>query len=131
MSLFHRILPSRMATAAVALTMAIGLLDSCSKPQQVETHEPAKTVIPTVAVAKVGTSNLSRAITMTAEFKPFQEVDLMAKVAGYVKEIKVDVGDRVQQGQLLAILEIPEMADDEARGRSMVSRSDAELARAK
>src|SRR5437899_4527931 len=55
----------------------------------------------------------------------------MGKVSGYVKEIKVDVGDRVQQGQLLATLEIPEMADDLARARASVERSSAEVARAR
>jgi RND family efflux transporter MFP subunit len=70
-------------------------------------------------------------LVLTAEFKPFQEVDLMAKVAGYVKNIKVDVGDRVQQGQVLAILEIPEMADDRARAKAGVDRSHAEVARAR
>jgi len=55
----------------------------------------------------------------------------MAKVAGYVKQINVDVGDRVKRGQLLAVLEIPEMADDQARAQSMVGRSQAEVARAR
>ena len=39
----------------------------------------------------------------------------MAKVAGYIKKINVDVGDRVKQGDLLATLEVPEMADDLTR----------------
>jgi RND family efflux transporter MFP subunit len=55
----------------------------------------------------------------------------MAKVAGYVKSISVDVGDRVKEGQVLAILEIPEMADDRARAQAGVDRSQAEVARAK
>ncbi len=55
----------------------------------------------------------------------------MAKVAGYVKTIYVDVGDRVKQNQTLAILEIPEMADDRARAEAAVERSQAEVARAK
>src|SRR5262249_1361405 len=44
---------------------------------------------------------------------------------------RVDVGDRVRQGQLLALLEIPEMADDMARARASVERSSAEVARAR
>ena len=68
---------------------------------------------------------------LTAEFKPFQEVDVMAKVAGYVKTIYVDVGDRVKEGQLLAVLEIPEMADDLARAKATLDRSQAEVARAR
>jgi len=86
---------------------------------------------PTVAVAKVTTENLSRNLVLTAEFRPFQEVDVMAKVAGYIKNINVDVGDRVTQGQLLAVLEIPEMADDLARAQAGVQRSQAEVARAR
>ena len=41
------------------------------------------------------------------------------------------MGDRVKQGELLAVLEIPEMADDQARAQSMLSRSQAEMARAR
>jgi RND family efflux transporter MFP subunit len=58
-------------------------------------------------------------------------VDVMAKVAGYIKQINVDVGDRVTHGQLLATLEIPEMADDLRRADASVKRSQAEVARAK
>jgi RND family efflux transporter MFP subunit len=103
---------------------------SCKRSEKVEARTPAAE-IPTVAVAKASTDDLSRGVVLTAEFKPFQEIDVMAKVAGYVKEIRVDVGDRVRQGQLLATLEVPEMADDLARARAAVERSAAEVARAK
>ena len=89
-----------------------------------------RTDLPTVAVAKVSTEDLSRGLVMTAEFRPYQEVDVMAKVAGYVKQITVDVGDRVQANQVLATLEIPEMDDDLRRANAAVERSHAEVARA-
>ncbi len=85
---------------------------------------------PFVAVAKAKTEDISKAVILTAEFKPFQEIDVMAKVAGYVKHIGVDVGDRVVEGQLLATLEIPEMQDDLARSQANLRRSDAEVRRA-
>ena len=91
---------------------------------------PEKTEVPTVAVAKAAPADLSHSVKLTAEFKPFQEIDVMAKVAGYIKEIRVDVGDRVRQGELLATLEIPEMANDLQRANAAVSRSSAEVARA-
>ena len=99
---------------------------SCSRAPKVEASD-----VPVVAVAKATTEDLSHDLVLTAEFRPFQEVDLMAKVAGYVKNIYVDVGDRLKQGQLLAVLEIPEMADDRARAQAGVDRSQAEVARAK
>lgn len=73
---------------------------------------------------------MTHSVALTAEFRPYQEVDVMAKVAGYVQSINVDVGDRVKQGELLATLEVPEMADDQARAESMLARSKAEVAQA-
>jgi len=55
----------------------------------------------------------------------------MAKVAGYVKRIYVDVGDRVKAGQLLATLEVPEMADELTRAGATIKRSTAEVAHAR
>jgi RND family efflux transporter MFP subunit len=104
---------------------------SCSRTAKVEAETSKTSDAPTVAVAKATTEDLSHDLALTAEFRPFQEVDLMAKVAGYVKSISVDVGDRVKQGQVLAILEIPEMADDRARAQAGVDRSQAEVTRAK
>src|SRR5882762_2848615 len=115
----------RLSTCAALLAM---VASSCTRAPKVEAQAQD---IPTVAVAKATKEELSRNLTLTAEFRPFQEIDVMAKVSGYVKEINVDVGDRVRQGQLLATLEIPEMADDLARARAAVERSSAEVARAR
>jgi RND family efflux transporter MFP subunit len=102
----------------------------CSKPGKVEATSGGETK-PTVAVARAKKEDLSRALVLTAEFRPFQEVDVMAKVAGYVKKISVDVGDRVKQGQLLAVLEIPEMADDITKANASLQRARAEVARSR
>ena len=111
------------------LMMLFGALltSSCSKTGNVLA---AASDVPTVAVARTTTENLSHDLILTAEFRPFQEVDVMAKVAGYIKRINVDVGDRVKQGDPLATLEIPEMADDQRRASAALERSQAEVARA-
>jgi RND family efflux transporter MFP subunit len=83
---------------------------------------------PTVAVVKATRSDLSSDLLLTAEFEPYQEIDVMAKVSGYIREIKVDIGDRVQEGQLLATLEIPEMQDDLTRAAASIEEATAELA---
>src|SRR5689334_18173042 len=88
------------------------LLASCSRSSKVEANAPTTAGPPVVAVAEARTSSLSSDVTLTAEFRPYQEVEVHAKVAGYLKQISVDVGDRVTAGQLLATLEIPEMADE-------------------
>lgn len=68
--------------------------------------------VPTVAVAKVDRENLYREVTIPAEFRPYEEVELHAKVSGYVDQMKVDFGDRVKAGELLATLEVPELQDE-------------------
>src|ERR1041384_3900406 len=62
---------------------------------------------PVVPVTKVGRADLANDLVLTAEFEPFQQIDVMAKVAGYLRTIKVDIGDRIREGQLLATLEVP------------------------
>jgi RND family efflux transporter MFP subunit len=126
----NRSLPVRMPIL-VTVGLVMLFISSCSRNQNVQARDGTASGVVNVAVAKATVEEMSRQLVLTAEFKPFQEVDLMAKVAGYVKNINVDVGDRVQQGQLLAVLEIPEMADDIARGRAAVDRAQAEIARAR
>src|ERR1022692_3196363 len=116
--------------ALLFVVAAAYLTFSCSKREPVQAGSAKAADIPTVAVAMVSTEDLSRGLVLTAEFKPYQEVDVMAKVSGYIKQINVDIGDRVRQGQLLATLEIPEMGDDLRRANAAVDRGNAEVQRA-
>jgi RND family efflux transporter MFP subunit len=83
--------------------------------------------VPTVPVATVEPATLSNDLTLTAEFLPYQDVDVMAKVAGYVKTISVDIGDHVTQGQVLALLEVPEALSDVARAKAGVAAAEANI----
>jgi RND family efflux transporter MFP subunit len=100
----------------------------CSRPRA-EGAGPAAQA-PTVAVTRIARGDLSQTLTISAEFRPFQEIDVHAKVAGYVKAINVDVGDRVQAGQLLAVLELPELQDEMNQDDANVRRADQEVKRA-
>ncbi len=104
-------------------------LTSCGRGTQAEASSAPEEL--TVAVAKVARANLSTELVLTAEFEPFQEVDVMAKVSGYIRQINVDIGDRVREGQLLATLEIPEMQDDLVHAAAAIDEATAALATAK
>lgn len=120
----------RYVLVAAMAILALSGATSCTRNSEAQT--PAAAAEPlTVAVAKVGRADLANDMLLTAEFEPFQEVDVMAKVSGYIKEIKVDIGDRVREGQLLATLEIPEMQDDLARASAAIDEANAELATAR
>ena len=91
------------------------------------TIAPAAPPAPVVPVATVRTATLAKDLALTAEFLPYQDVDVMAKVAGYVKTISVDIGDHVQQGQVLAVLEAPEIQSDVAKARAGVAATEANI----
>jgi RND family efflux transporter MFP subunit len=89
------------------------------------------------AVAVAQKRSLSNTVTLSGEFRPFQEVDVHAKVAGYIRVIRVDVGDHVRQGQVMAVLEVPELkaelqGTDAAarRSKDAVRRAKSDLQRA-
>jgi RND family efflux transporter MFP subunit len=104
---------------------------ACAKTDATsEKAASATETLPIVPVVKVSRADLASDVTLTAEFEPFQQIDVMAKVSGYVKSIKVDIGDRVREGQVLAVLEIPEMEDDLTRSAAAIDQADAEIATA-
>jgi len=64
---------------------------------------------------------------VAGEFLPFQEVEIHAKVAGYIRKIHVDIGDHVHAGQLLAELEVPEMTAQVEGAQAVVQRSQEDI----
>jgi RND family efflux transporter MFP subunit len=93
------------------------------------TANPAPTLAPaaqSVAVARVGREDLFNEVTIPAEFRPYLQVELHAKVSGYVDQINVDIGDQVKAGQLLARLEVPELRDELARAQAAEKRAEAD-----
>ena len=115
-------------TAILLIVALTGCSRRAENPQASSIATDAVLVVP---VARASRANLSNDIKLTAEFQPYQEVDVMAKVSGYVKSIKVDIGDRVREGQLIATLEIPEMQDDLARAAATIDAANAEVAMAR
>jgi len=121
------------ALAAVTVFCA-ACLSSCSggDEKHVQASEPAVSV----GVTRVVKKNLGRQITLSSELVPFQEIDVYAKQSGYVKKLMVDYGSRVKAGQVMAILEIPELEaqlqEDLAEiknASNQVTRAQHELAR--
>lgn len=84
----------------------------------------------TVPVAKASREDLSSGLELAAEFRPYLDVELHAKVAGYVNNITVDIGDRVKAGQLLATLEVPELSDELTEAAAEIHRNQSEVVRA-
>jgi RND family efflux transporter MFP subunit len=87
--------------------------------------------VPRAAVVKVQRKDLSSTLEIASEFLPYQEIDVYAKVSGYIQKLYVDWGTHVKQGQLLAVLEIPELQQQLLQDEASVRRADQEVSRAR
>ncbi|MFI4979102.1 MAG: efflux RND transporter periplasmic adaptor subunit [Nevskiales bacterium] len=122
---------------ALAVSIALAVLVLCgaafllkSPPALAAMDDPAaRQSLPVVQASR---RDIRQQIEVSGEFHPYQEVDVDAKVRGYVSKLHVDIGDTVKKGQVLAELEIPELADDlrSADAAVNVARQQAERARA-
>jgi RND family efflux transporter MFP subunit len=119
----------KIPLALAVLSLGGALLAGCSASRA--GRDEADSAPPSsVAVARVMRMDLTRDLVLAAEFRPFQEIDVHAKVAGFVKTISVDVGDHVRAGQLLATLEIPELHDEVVQAEAGARQSEEEINRA-
>jgi RND family efflux transporter MFP subunit len=112
-----------------ALALALFVTASCSRETPPAAEGPSKdsTGDPTVAVSKVVREDLSKSVDITAEFLPWQNVEIHAKVSGYVKQINVDVGDHAKTGDVLATLEIPEIDEELNQAKAAVLTAQQEV----
>jgi len=113
------------------LAMAIGSLSAChsddkeKKEQQEEQEQQEAVETPTVQIVPVTKGRLSSNITIPGELIPYRQVDLYAKTNSYVKKLLVDIGSEVKQGQLLAVLEAPEINSQLAAAQSRIKQFEA------
>jgi len=114
----------QLVSAVLFTALACGC-GSASTPRAEST--PAATP---VAVVKVTRQNLASQMEIASEFLPFQEIDVYAKVSGYVQKLDVDWGTHVKKGQVLADLEIPELQQQLQQDEATVHRSESDLERA-
>jgi RND family efflux transporter MFP subunit len=105
-----------------------GFATGCGGDRKANANDPAN--VPPAAVVKVTRGNISDSLEIASEFQPFQEVDIYAKVSGYIKKLYVDYGTHVKQGQVLAVLEIPELQEQIREDEAAIGRSEQDLTRA-
>jgi RND family efflux transporter MFP subunit len=120
--------------AGLALPALTGLVACNSRPKGSETNA---TEVPAAAVVAVSRGNIAHVLNLAGQFQPYQVVDVHAKVSGYIKNIYVDIGDKVHAGETLAILEVPELnaqlkgtTSEFARSKDEIARAQHEVARA-
>jgi membrane fusion protein, multidrug efflux system len=103
--------------AAIALTAFLTVARRGSLEAETKVRTAAVDSGPAVRLAAVASGAGDRRITLTGESRPYFAVTLYSKVSGYLKEVRVDKGDKVHKGDILAVVESPET--DEAYASSI------------
>jgi RND family efflux transporter MFP subunit len=96
-----------------------------------DAHKADAADVPQAAVVKVQRKSLSSTLEIASEFLPYQEIDVYAKVSGYIQKLYVDWGTHVKVGQILAVLEIPELQQQLLQDEASTRRADQEVSRAR
>jgi RND family efflux transporter MFP subunit len=84
---------------------------------------------PVVSTATAHPGFIANQLTVAGVFQPFQEIDVHGKVSGYIRHIYVDIGDRVRQGQTLAVLEVPELQAEVAGAQAGITQTQQNIQR--
>lgn len=125
------------AGTGVALLLGIAtlwLLSTHATPAR--TEEPMQAAesaraLPSVVVIQPKQRDVTQKIRLPGSLEPYERASLYAKVTGYLEEIRVDIGDSVSQGDVLARLAIPEMGAELQRAQAEVPAAKARLHKAR
>jgi RND family efflux transporter MFP subunit len=114
-------------TPLVAALAAVVLGAAAASGVHAQGGSSAATAVQVVSPER---QSIHRRRTLPAGVEPFEAVRLHAKVAGYLADIRVDIGDRVRKGETLAVIEVPEMAAERPVLEAELAEAKAQLGKA-
>ncbi|HTF18915.1 MAG TPA: efflux RND transporter periplasmic adaptor subunit [Chryseolinea sp.] len=94
------------------ILFGVVVLVACTDKKKPTTTVPARD---SVSVFLVKKESVEKALSLPAELHAWERAELYAKVDGYLKELKVDIGSRVKRNDVLAIIDAPEVSANYAR----------------
>jgi multidrug efflux pump subunit AcrA (membrane-fusion protein) len=84
--------------------------------------------LPTVLVSPARRAPAVTQLLLPGDITPLTEASIYARSSGYVKRRLVDIGDHVSAGQLLAVIEAPDLDQQVAQARAAVAQAQEERA---
>jgi RND family efflux transporter MFP subunit len=122
---------------AVALVVVVGIVLIAGHGRRQANTVEAAPGPPAAQVAVVKRGNIVQVLSLAGQFQPYQVVDVHPKVSGFIRHIYVDIGDRVHEGETLAVLEVPELkaqlrgtVSEVARSSDLINRAQHDVRRA-
>ncbi|HEX9509084.1 MAG TPA: efflux RND transporter periplasmic adaptor subunit [Puia sp.] len=104
------------------MLLSAGFLYGCSDPKAKE-KQPAAEVKPHYELAQAEQQSVRQIIKLPAQLAAYQEVSIFPKVNGYVTSVLVDIGSHVHKGQLLMVLNAPELEQATIQAKEKYART--------
>jgi RND family efflux transporter MFP subunit len=105
--------------------LVLHALASCHSPESKADVTEAKEVPEATDVFVLKKGKLSSSLQVPGELVAYRDVDIYAKVSGFIKTLYVDIGSEVTQGQLLALAEAPELSAQLSSAQSRLKGQEA------
>ena len=113
--------------AAGFVVLSLGLT-ACGGSRSVQVEKAAAPEPPpTIEIARVLEQPVNVTLSMPGELNPYQTVAIYPRVTGFVKTIRVDRGSRLRAGELIALLDAPELVAQRAEAQSKLQSAEAQL----
>jgi RND family efflux transporter MFP subunit len=116
--------------AAGAMAAALVVTAGCNSTNVTAAARGKQNRDITAPVVPVKQEDLSDKLQIASEFIPYQSIDVDAEVSGYVKKLYINWGTHVREGQLMAVLEVPQLEAAVVRDQAAVARGQSDLQRA-
>src|ERR1700716_3872663 len=119
-------IPSRTAIKVLVVVLVVGLttggvVADRHLPASPSPLNPTKAdSAPRVEVVHPRRVTVAQRLETNATLEAFEEADLFAKVSGYLSDVRVDIGDHVKAGQVLAVIDVPEMVQELAEAKAQL-----------
>lgn len=117
--------PYRNLFAVLSSLLLLTSLTSCHSSEGKEETEEAPEAPAAMEVFTLKKGKLSSSLQLPGELVAYRDVDIYAKVSGFIKTLNADVGSEVHQGQLLALAEAPELSAQLASAESKLKAQEA------
>lgn len=111
----------------LALLVFTGFRVQQARTKRALANAPPPTEVLPVQVTQVQRRDVVERLSMTGVIRPHNEVDVFPRVPGRVQEVLVKVGDKVKQGQTLAVIEHREIALQNLQAQSQMEALTASL----
>jgi multidrug efflux pump subunit AcrA (membrane-fusion protein) len=117
---------------ALLIGLAAGLIPHYLESKELEREAQRKrNALPALAVIQARLSSTQDRLSIPGTLSPIEEASIFARASGYVRLRKVDIGDHVRRGQMLALIDAPDLDQQVDQARATLLQSESTLGQVK